>query len=389
MTSKDWSVFRNYNHRVRSLVVESSHLISSEIWAMITCPPFSFPLLPNLTSLTWRSPGRTAFFVTQKLTTLYIDMSSYRVDFDPSTQSVLSSILMLCPAFQELSVRCGSLASLDAIFDAVSIAPKRLFFAIYVGVDSVHAPASMSCISNACVHSTLEHLRVHVLEGDYSGTSISAAVIQPFCVFRNLRKFDFCSSYDMDLDDATFLQVAKAWPLLEELTIHVECHMNQQYITASSFVVLLQQCPRLTSVVISVDWSGVDQRDVSLEIPYQGFVHESLSCANFCSSRIHYATGVAAFLSAITPKLKTISAWGCSHHCDTPFEEYLPRWKAVRKLVKSFSAIRERERRMIVKGGGIGGGGIKVGGEDPEKDSEMENDMIHSDDIFLGSEDEE
>jgi len=301
-------------------------------------------------------------------------------------------VFLAFPVLQELSVACRSLASLDAIFKAVSIDPKRLFFTIYVGVDSIHAlPASMSCISNACVHSALEHLRVHVLEHGYSGTSFSAAVIQPFCAFRNLRKFDFCTDYDMDLDldGTTFLQMVKAWPLLEELTIHIKSYMNEHYITANSFVALLQQCPRLTSVVISVDWSGVDQRDVSLEIPYQGFVHESLSCANFCSSRIHYATGVAAFLSAITPKLKTISAWGCSHHCDTPFEEYLPRWKAVRKLVKSFSAIRERERRMIVKGGGIGGGGIKVGGEDPEKDSEMENDMIHSDDIFLGSEDEE
>jgi len=278
---------------------------------------------------------------------------------------------MLCPAFQELSVRCGSLASLDAIFDAVSIAPKRLFFNIDVGVDSIHALlASMSCISNACVHNALELLKVRV-EDENSNTITSAAVIQPFCAFRNLREFVFASDYDMDLDDATFLQMAKAWPLLEELTIHVECRLHQRYITANSFVVLLQQCPRLTSVVISVDWSGVDQRYVSLEVPYQGFVHESLSSAHFCSSRIRYATGVAAFLSAITPKLKTIDAWDCDHHLDSQSDKYLPRWKDVRQLVQSFSAIREQERRMIVKGRGIGGGNIIVGEEEPEKDSKM------------------
>jgi len=260
------------------------------------------------------------------------------------------------------------LASLDAFFKTLHIAPKMLSFTVDIEVDSVQTLLdSMRHISNACAPSTLEHLHVCVTEVKVdSATSIDASAFQLFYTFHNLRKFNFHSGFRMQLDDTTLLQMAKAWPLLEVFAIHTEHH--RAVITANALAVLLQHCPHLTSVSIEVDWSAVDRDDIHPDIPYQGPPHKNLSYAGFHYSKIHHATGVAAFLSAIAPKLKRVTAWDADEG-DYYYREHRLRWKTVDGLVKTFSAIREHDRRMMAN---VGGADIRVGGEDPEGSSRME-----------------
>ncbi|KAG2356083.1 hypothetical protein BDR07DRAFT_476356 [Suillus spraguei] len=91
MTPDDWSIFCKYNYRVRSLVnhchwsYKKQITCGTEIWRALSCPPFSVPLLPNLTSLTWAEISDETFqyirlFVTPKLTMLSI---SARKEFWP------------------------------------------------------------------------------------------------------------------------------------------------------------------------------------------------------------------------------------------------------------------------------------------------------------------
>ncbi|OAX38266.1 hypothetical protein K503DRAFT_691844, partial [Rhizopogon vinicolor AM-OR11-026] len=293
--------------------------------------------------------------------------------------------LLQRPAFcalQELGVTCESLATSDAFFETLSIAPKILSFRMNDGEDSPSAlPASISRISNACAHSALEHLQILVFYLNHDSeldASISAATFQPLRAFHNLRKLDFQSDYDVQLDDIALLQMAKAWPLLEELAIHGQFSAawgdHPRLITPDGFVSLLKHCPRLTSVAIVINWSAVDRRGISPEIPYQGFAHGALSYADFDSSTIRHVTGIAAFLSAIAPKLERVDGWDAHYHTDHPdFKKYSTKWNDVHHLVKAFSIVREQGRCTALNAGvalGDVGGNIDESREDSASDGE-------------------
>ncbi|OAX31744.1 hypothetical protein K503DRAFT_777319 [Rhizopogon vinicolor AM-OR11-026] len=292
--------------------------------------------------------------------------------------------LLQRPAFcalQELGVTCESLATSDAFFETLSIAPKILSFRIDGGEDSPSALlASISRISNACAHSALEHLQILVLywNDPELNVSITAATFQPLCAFHNLRKLDFQSNYDVQLDDVALLRTAKAWPLLEELAIHGQFNTvwgdYPRLVTPDGFVSLLKHCPRLTSVAIVINWSAVDRRGISPEIPYQGFAHGALSYADFDSSTIRHVIGIAAFLSSIAPKLEEVVGWDADYHTgDADFKKYSRKWNDVHHLVKAFSIVREQGRGMALDAGVVVddvGGSADDSREDSASDGE-------------------
>ncbi|OJA19193.1 hypothetical protein AZE42_10781, partial [Rhizopogon vesiculosus] len=227
----------------------------------------------------------------------------------------------------------------------------------------------------------LEHLQILVfyLNADSElDASISAATFKPLCAFHNLRKLDFQSDYDVELDDVALLQMAKAWPLLEELAIHGQFNTAwgnyPRLITPDAFVSLLKHCPRLTSVAIIINWSAVDRRGISPEIPYQGFAHGALSYADFDSSTIRHVTGIAAFLSAIAPNLERVVGWDADYHIDGPdFKKYSRKWNDVHHLVKAFSIVREQGRSMALNAGVVVddvGGSADDSREDSASDGE-------------------
>jgi hypothetical protein len=283
-------------------------------------------------------------------------------------------------ALQELHVTCDGLAPMDAFFEPLSIAPKVLSFTIDVLEDSVFAlPTFISHLSNACAHSALEDFCFsNIFQSDAGRiASISTAVFESLCAFRNLRKLDFRSKHsNVPLDDVIFFQMAEAWPLLEVLKIIGPgvCYSPNYNISAHCLVLLLQRCPRLTSISIAVDWSAVDGRDISPDIPYQGFAHKALSYADFSCSKVgQHTTRVAAFLSAIAPKLVTIVAWHPGDYKHIPgWEKYSNRWKVVQHLVKSFSLVREQERRMVLTAGRVVVGDVGGSELDDAEDSDSE-----------------
>ncbi|OJA12077.1 hypothetical protein AZE42_02178 [Rhizopogon vesiculosus] len=299
--------------------------------------------------------------------------------------------LLQHPAFcalQELHVLCQRLAPLGAFLETLTITPKVLSFAIDKGENSSLALTALVLrLSNVCAHSTLEHLRVNI--DSINADSISAVTFEPLYAFRNLRELEFRSGYVVALDDATLLQMAKSWPLLEMFRITGK---YAHKVTANSFVSLLQHCPRLTSVGIAINWSAVDRRGISSDIPYQGFTHTALSRADFGCSRIRHAITIAAFISAIAPKLISIVAWQDDYADEDPdfpdedsdFSKYPSKWEVVQRLVESFSMVREQERKMVLNAGGAVGGDASGCGKDSEDDSGGESDSSFS----LDSEDE-
>ncbi|KAG1748306.1 uncharacterized protein EDB91DRAFT_1245016 [Suillus paluster] len=475
MTLDDWSIFCKYNHRVRSLN-RAVHEVGTETWRTLSCPPFSPPLLPNLTSLDWYETTSETFpyvwlFVTPKLTKLNIFPGN--LTFGLSEQSILSSISMLCPsvshfsfhsfgsleledtstalqcwshlhsvttgrlseaailhlsnlpslrvlkftlpstpispntqrllqhhgfcAIQELEITCeGDLALLYTFLEKLSIAPKVLSYVITIhDVDfTLVPPAFISRLSDPCAHSSLEEVWLYITDWSTDHhASIGAATFQPLFAFRNLRKLSFQAYCGVRLDDAVLLQMAKAWPLLEDLSFDAYHNLSHD-VTPHAFVSLLQHCSRLVSVAVFINWSTIDGRDIPPTVPYQGFSHNALSEAYFGCPIIRHPTRIAAFISAIAPKMKSIEAWDHCYYDDHPdFKKYSTRWKVVQRLVRSFSMVREQEKGMkMTAGAGVDeefrepsvevGGDVDGGGEGEEEDSGSEGEYTpHSDEL--------
>ncbi|KAG1757200.1 hypothetical protein EDB19DRAFT_1608182, partial [Suillus lakei] len=116
-----------------------------------------------------------------------------------------------------------------------------------------------------------------------------------------------------------------AWPLLEELHFN-KSHMRR-HVTSNTFVSLLQRCPCLISVGIAVNWSAIDKRGISPDVPYQGFAHKALSHTFFGNSKISRPTRIAAFISAIAPNMESVEAWDNDLYDDNQdFDKYSLRW---------------------------------------------------------------
>jgi hypothetical protein len=130
-----------------------------------------------------------------------------------------------------------------------------------------------------------------------------------------------------------------------------------------------------------VNWTAVDEREISPDIPYQGFAHKALSYADFSCSKVgHHTTRVAAFLSAIAPKLVTIVAWHPEDYKNLlGFEKYSNRWRVVQHLVKSFSLVREQERRMVLNAGRAVVG--DVGGSELDDAEDSDSEIGSSDEV--------
>ncbi|KAG2109936.1 uncharacterized protein F5147DRAFT_772785 [Suillus discolor] len=440
MTLKDWTIFCKYNHRVRSLLNQCHQQYSrdmkygAEIWRALSCPPFSLPLLPNLTSLTWTEASDETLqyiqlFVTPKLTMLNISSVHFLVPFTfgPSEQSIFLSIAKSCPsishfdfdfgrdtddstesvgdtlqlwsqltsvktgtlpeaailhlsnlpslrilkftlpsilisadtqkllqrpmfcALQELNISSRNMVFLDAFLKELTIAPKIVSFTIKDGVGSARAlPDMISRISNACAYNSLQQVQLIITARPPDlETSIEAASFQPLLAFRNLREFCFVVGCVVRMDDAALLQMAKAWPLLEDLSITGYPHSSHQ-VTPHAFVLLLRHCPHLVSVAIPVDWSTIDMSAIPRDVPYQGFSHNALSRLAFEGSKIENPISIAAFISAIAPNVSSIQGDDEDYYEDDVFSEHYPSWKMVQDLIPALPIIREQGMRIML-----------------------------------------
>ncbi|KAG1781197.1 hypothetical protein EV702DRAFT_1193380 [Suillus placidus] len=316
----------------------------------------------HLTSVTTRRVSEAAILHLFKVPSLRV----LKFYLPPTPMSVDTKKLlqrsMLCE-LQELTIVCSSLMLVDVFLEDLFIAPKLISFTTFGGMDSARAlPALISRVSNTCAHNSLEQIQLHITDPptDHK-TSIRLAVFKPLSAFRNLRKLDFEANhhYVVRWDDSALLQMAKAWPLLEELHLNKYGHSSHG-VTPNAFVSLLQHCPRLVSVAIIMNWSTIDGQDIPPEIPYQGFAHKTLSRAFFGSPRIRHPIRIAAFISAVAPGVGSIFSWNRKSRHHPNFEKYDIRWKAVQDLVKSLSTVREQGRRlMLIAGEGIDDRGIE------------------------------
>ncbi|KAG2085475.1 hypothetical protein BD769DRAFT_1618516 [Suillus cothurnatus] len=343
----------------------------------------------HLTSVTTAEVSEAAILHLFKLPSLRV----LKFHLPPTPMSVDTKKLLrgstLC-ALQELFVVCSSLVLIDAFFEGLLIAPKSLYFQTG-GVDYTWALSDLiSRVTDTCAHNSLEQIGLLVNpQSAGHNTSIRLAMFKPLFAFHNLRKLDLGTShhYAVRWDDSVLLQMAKAWPLLEELHLN-EYNHSSRGVTPNAFISLLQRCPRLVSVTVIMNWSTIDGHEISPDVPYKGFAHKALSRVFVGSPRIRHPTRIAAFISAVAPGVRAIVSWtGSRYHPQSG--KYATRWKTVQDLVKSFSVVREQGRRMML----VAGEGVDDRGNEgshiahPVQESENRDSVVGGDgDVYEDSE---
>ncbi|KAG2356091.1 hypothetical protein BDR07DRAFT_1464220 [Suillus spraguei] len=278
------------------------------------------PLIKYLPQSLWKQDGKKLLFVTPKLTMLNISgparhfytTSSF---FGPSEQSILSSIAKSCPSISHFNFNFvqnrDESTELVEHMSTVLQSWSRLISSRTGIVSEAAIPYLSKLPSLRVLKFTLPSTLISV---DSSSPSLrkqftaTAATFQPLFTFRDLRKFNFTTYYrcDVRMDDADLVEMAKAWPLLEDLAIPGWPKASHE-VTPHAFVSLLWHCPRLVSVAVPVDWTTIDYDDISRDIPYHGFSHNAVSKSVFrCQSELNNPISIAAFISAVAPNVTSI-----------------------------------------------------------------------------------
>ncbi|KAJ7120043.1 hypothetical protein C8R44DRAFT_787561 [Mycena epipterygia] len=155
-----------------------------------------------------------------------------------------------------------------------------------------------------------------------------------FC-FPNLTTFSITSPVGFDVSTNTVVDLACAWPRLENLGLLTLLQLIPVRVTLESLYFIAKHCPHLHSLAMTFDATVIPAAPKS--IPQQ-----CMSSLGVALSPISTSGAVARILSDIFPNLQKIHTDFDDDEEDDGTEHR--RWKEVESLLPEFVATREEER---------------------------------------------
>ncbi|KIJ63075.1 hypothetical protein HYDPIDRAFT_113627, partial [Hydnomerulius pinastri MD-312] len=155
--------------------------------------------------------------------------------------------------------------------------------------------------------------------------------IRPLLQFRRLYSLDINTAC-FDMDDRGLEELATAFPGLNILQIVTCTSSSKSRITLPGLIPLLKRCPALKKLTISVDTATLADSD---ERPGGGVCNTRMTELWLPYSPLHNAALVAAFLSAIMPRVTTIHVDGKNFSL----------WRDVPWLMRAFAMTRKQEEK--------------------------------------------
>ncbi|KAF7351887.1 hypothetical protein MVEN_01150400 [Mycena venus] len=158
---------------------------------------------------------------------------------------------------------------------------------------------------------------------------ISANSLQILSHFRNLESFRLTTPTGLDADDDSVGDLARSWPHLRDLSLKAVYPPTHQRTTLRCLDTLASHCPDLSQLTISLD---------ARQIPsITGVRQTSLERLEVRYSQISSAQPVAAYLSALFPRLKMVqvSMEALDYYPDEEPIEYA--WDCVSRYLSGLS----------------------------------------------------
>ncbi|KIJ14707.1 hypothetical protein PAXINDRAFT_115738 [Paxillus involutus ATCC 200175] len=261
------------------------------------------------------------------------------------------------PAFgsiNDLTLTASSLETLTSFLELIQITPSRVSFTVAEAPTADALRLFFVVLVNACGSEQLSQVSLCMLSQGYAPLhpepQATFSTFQPLLALPNIISFELDVPCAILLDDTGLTTLAKHWPILNKLSINPKSGWGpSNRITHQGLLNLLLHCPELSRFSFCVDFSDidVDPEDLSDSRPGNGMTHDKCVSAGFLTSRIENPITIAAFLSDICPKLRSVQhSWrddpAMSEEETEAMELFRKRWEEVEYLVPGLAAVRRQ-----------------------------------------------
>ncbi|KAJ7355655.1 hypothetical protein DFH08DRAFT_505091 [Mycena albidolilacea] len=212
----------------------------------------------------------------------------------PALKSLLIETIEYAPAFFQFLSKC-SLEKFTILLRGYS-----------VPYTNETAKNCWSTLATHCSHASLQKIIFQwssILElptVNVDTYSIKGDILRPLFPFRSLVKLDLEHSVGFDLDDAAVLDMARAWPCVQLLSLSSHSRHIQPRVTLVGISGIAQHCPRLQRFGITFDATVIPE--LKPEVPS----HTALYELDVAYSPIGDPFEVANYLGVIFPGLGSI-----------------------------------------------------------------------------------
>jgi len=255
-------------------------------------------------------------------------------------------------ALRELSVSCPSVSSCSALLNAISWHQLESVDVNVTGIPDNAALMKMffHVLSTQCSSTSLKRITIMMFTSMPNNSLdryiVDEDILSPLLPFQNLTALEIYSCHAFRISNNTLHRMAMSWGRLRTLELGSYGWAGQSKVTLAGLVPLVQYCAELVDLGIVVDATTVDP---PLYIPKANIKVEHLRLGD---SVIHDPAAVAAYLSALFPKLHSVCSWfGVTARQPAitwqKKEQYRDRWEEVVRLTKIFADVRHVERNKI------------------------------------------
>ncbi|KII95061.1 hypothetical protein PLICRDRAFT_169754 [Plicaturopsis crispa FD-325 SS-3] len=220
-------------------------------------------------------------------------------------------------------------------------------------VDAFSPSSSLSSLTvrDNCIHPMARNI-------DAEDYAIPISVLEPLLPYCRLTYLALNPAGGFDLGDEDLARMARAWPLLEHLSLAADLSMTgwmkAPRITILGLLPLIQNCRRLENLAIVIDARVLPPRGTRLDVDADA--ESTIDYVFLGNSLIEEPVGrVAALLADLFPNLRDISAWW-DEDMESFFEgdmgsndadDYSKMWADAAALIPEFTATRRHERQRI------------------------------------------
>ncbi|KAF8134107.1 hypothetical protein K438DRAFT_805118 [Mycena galopus ATCC 62051] len=175
---------------------------------------------------------------------------------------------------------------------------------------------------------------------DVSVSPVPGHFFQPLFVFNALTILNITVPAGYDLDDCTILEMARAWPCIDSLSLSSRSNY-QPRCTLSSLEYLARQCPLLSFLSITLDASNVPPT------PQPARRQDKLTFVRVDFSSISDdIPAVAAFISSLFWNVTNLGS--CLWDDDVAGRQHQERWAEVEKQIPG---LLERRAKQVQEAG--------------------------------------
>ncbi|KAJ7454325.1 hypothetical protein B0H11DRAFT_1875330 [Mycena galericulata] len=257
----------------------------------------SMRTLTSIESISVRSVDQEAFQHLCRLPTL---TSLFLTLLSPSLPLLPSADIRLFPVLRKLSLGVYESGDMTCLLERCDQTPLTSLNIYMERSTAAETHNLFTSLSTSVSHTSLTHLSLFQNIRSQPDIPIRGQSLHPLLSFTNLLSITLIMLVEIDLDNATISDLARAWPHIEQLALSSHYPSTSRRATLQCLHSFAGFCPRLTNLTINFDGTDLVQ-GIDCHV-----LQHALTKLNVVFSPISTAMPVAQFISAMFPNLRKV-----------------------------------------------------------------------------------